>query len=247
MHTLGASLAGLYIGFGCYLVYKAKVQTTSFTADLALAAIPLIMLIILLDLEDKARKQPEGDYTHFPEVRQPPSVPVMPPLKLRHWHLQLRVGHPSVIWLVFFWLMIYLSAPSPFHTDSPSPSPLRNLVAIAPILAWAFARAKAPRQIWFGETLLLVAAFFIARPAAAGVALIIPSPDWAYMGSVLVFLVGNTVFLRNRQNVRDDLISLEYYTLRRFLSDRDHLANGSRSAPPNNSMERSGPAAGTGV
>jgi len=149
-------------------------------------------------------------------------------LRILNRRIAVRWAHPAPIWLLFVWFTLYLSSPSPFHTDPPSPSSLRLLIASLPIAGWLWAKWKAPPSIKWGEFSTLLIAFALAKPTGIALQTVLPGVDWAYLWAILVFLAANIVFLRNRQNIRDDLISLEYYTLRRFITDKSQIAQTER-------------------
>ncbi len=218
MHTLGASLAGIYLGYLAYLLAKVKLQSVPFTLNLVITAIPLAFFVILLDREDHAKKVLESASTRDPQSRDDRPANVI----LRHQigrrlHISLRVSHPSVIFLFLLFSFLYMASPSPYQSISLNPLPLRLLVLIVPVVAWYFAKNKAPRDVRLTETALLVLCILTAFLVARSPWTTAPSIDWPFYWSILAFIMANLAFLKNRQNVRDDLIALEYFTLRRFL------------------------------
>ena len=42
--------------------------------------------------------------------------------------------------------------------------------------------------------------------------------DWSFFTSITLFLIANLILFQNRQNAKEDMLSLEYYTLRRFFT-----------------------------
>jgi hypothetical protein len=222
MHTLGAALAGIYLGYLGYLLAKAKLQSAPFTLNLVLTALPLALLVVLLDREDHAIKALESlsrADTRSPDDR--PAIVVFRRQLGRRLHISLRVSHPSVMFLFLVASFLYLASPSPYLSASANPLPLRLLVLAVPVVAWYFAKRKAPRDIRLTESVLLALSIPIAYLAAVSQWLAASSPDWPFYWSILAFLLANLAFLKNRQNVRDDLIALEYFTLRRFFHDTE--------------------------
>jgi hypothetical protein len=201
MHTLGASLAGIYLGFLVYLLAKVKLQSAPFTINLLITAIPLAVLIILLDLEDRGKKAHESAKEKKPHIMGDHPANVIFCRQVGRILFSIRVSHPSIIFLFLLASFLYLGSPSPYITVFKNPIPLRILVLIIPAFAWYFGKFKMPRDIRVTEFVLLLSSILIA-----------------FYWSAFAFLLANLVFLKNRQNTRDDLIALEYYTLRRFLN-----------------------------
>lgn len=220
MHTLGASLAGIYLGYLAYLLAKARLQSAPFTLNLVFTVAALAVLVLLLDWEDRAKKALERAagadlQTHDDRLANE----ILPSRLRRRLHISLRVSHPSVMFLIVVFSFLYAGSPSPYNLVSANPLSLRLLVPAALVVAWCFAKANGPRDIVITETVLLALFIVGAYVAAVSGWVAALSPDWPFLWSILAFTLANLAFLKNRQNARDDLIALEHYTLRRFLGE----------------------------
>jgi hypothetical protein len=223
MHTLGACLAGVYLGFVGYLGYKVKTQSVPFTIDLVAASVILLILLFLLDREDTAKKRVEGFVEpHSDDHGKYPAIPFLRVPVRRQRHIVLSVAHPSALFVLFAGFALYLSSPSPYITRG-LPDPLGARLFLLGLLAasWLASKRNSPQDIRDGEFIFLL----FSLTAALLLAIFYGGPnsslDWPYLWSILLFMIANVVLLKNRQNVRDDLISLEFYTLKRYITDHD--------------------------
>jgi len=225
MHTLGASLAGIYLGYLAYLLAKVKLQSVPFTINLMITAVPLALFVVLLDREDHAKKALEAAPIQDPNLMDDRPANVLLHRQItRRFRLTLRVSHPSVIFLFLLASFLYLASPSPYRSTLANPIPLRIVVLAVPVLAWYLAKRKAPKDIRLTESTMLALCILTAYLATEYLWTAAPFFDWPFYWSILAFMLANLAFLKNRQNVRDDLIALEYFTLRRFLGEGETFA-----------------------
>ena len=67
MHTLGSSLFSVYLGFLTYLLLKVKADNLSLTILLIASALCLFILVWLLEMEDKAKR--DGTNSHNQQMK----------------------------------------------------------------------------------------------------------------------------------------------------------------------------------
>jgi hypothetical protein len=220
MHTLGATLAGIYVGYLGYLLAKAKLQPAPLTQNLIWTGLALLLLVPLLAREDAAKNALESAPPAHPDPSHDRVAMPVPPSRLtRRLHISPRVSHPSAMLLIVAFSILFAASPSPYNRAPANPSPLRLFVPGALVVAWCLAKWKGPRDILITEIAMLAPATLAVCLLGVSGAVAPLSPDWPFCWSLLAFMLANLAFLQNRQNARDDVIALEYYTLRRFLTD----------------------------
>lgn len=123
---------------------------------------------------------------------------------------RLTVRHPAELWL---WIGIFL-----FITWDPALSDLISYAAALVLVAavsvgWAIADKEDRNVILVSTAVLVLASLALRTPVSA----ISPPPDWPIAFAMLLFGALTLAFLKNRQNVRDQLVTMEYYYLRPYL------------------------------
>lgn len=103
--------------------------------------------------------------------------------------------------------------------------PSRLTIALIFIVAaiWIiFSRQKSqPDSMWVGRAVSIAVPFILVVSLAFNEAFI-KWIDWPFFTALLAFILGNLVLFKNRYNTKDEIFSLEYYTLRRYLTERQH-------------------------
>lgn len=98
---------------------------------------------------------------------------------------------------------------------------LRMVILGLIIFAWWFAKRKSDaRSIRWSEVLTLSVLMIIAAVSSQYLRNWHRfQPEWWNIGwSIFIFLVTTMIFVKNRQNTRDDLIAMQNYTIKRYLS-----------------------------
>lgn len=120
---------------------------------------------------------------------------------------------------MFFWgAFLYLGSPSPYVTAYTHQNLIfRTIVLAAPLpvwllsiksSTWALRIIEATGLVFAGSTAYLLSQYI--RPSLS-------EETWSFGWVTFAFLITNMIFLKNRQNARDDLIAMQNYTLKRDL------------------------------
>ncbi len=232
MHTLGASLIGVYFGMIFYLFLKVYREKIILPWHMVGLIFPLVFLIYLLDREDKAKKDLEKPYDDRNDAA---IVDPVPTFLFRKWlafgpRNKIHLVHPSSIFLVVIGFVHLFCNPILDTHDSYYLDLLgKFVISIVAIAAWGRSKKRCPEEVRWGEIFVLLLLLALAILISFSLKSFTLSLDWPFFSSVYVFLVANLVLLKNRQNARDDLISLHYYTLRRYLTEKQHQEKVSES------------------
>lgn len=211
LHTLGAGLFGVYLGYIGYLITKVKIYSFSLSVMLFICAIPLAALIFLLDVEDRLKKGGRKDNIELNKIDN-----IIHDLVIRI--PSIRNINLSVIYLFFWGSFLY--------TGSPSPAPLAKLYGLIlfrlgilsiPVVVWLLTNNKDTRKLRIVEIGLLIITVVLATPTSLLVQRYISPASWTFGWVTYSFLILNTIFIKNRQNTRDDLIALQNYSLKKYL------------------------------
>jgi len=220
MHTLGASVIAAYLGFGGFLIVKGYLNPNNALVTYVLfAGFVLGIFLLALEAEDRAkskRQLPE----RFGEKNSTPSTVISFSIPLAsHKSMQVAFNHPGFIFFFFFVYIMVLVNPlflaqwMPEWLDMGFRVLAISLVAIGWIHTTS-ARAE-KRGIW------------LATCVGVGISIVLHELrrawgfpiDWGFLLPLFIFLLMNLTLLKNRQNARDDLSALAYYTLRRFFQE----------------------------
>lgn len=214
MHTLGAGLFGVYLGFFGYVFLKVKTDDISLSIVLIVSLVCLVALVVLLEMEDKIKRE---DIKPIPnEVIR---YLVVKPFKVIEW---FQLSNPSAIYLIFLFTFLYLGSPSPYTIVYTQDHLVFRIVVLAfTVGAWWFSKRKYPSQVIWSEVITLTVFEIIAFETSQ----LIRNwsfflPEWWNIGwSILFFLITNMIFVKNRQNTRDDLIAMQNYTMKRYFTN----------------------------
>jgi hypothetical protein len=218
LHILGASLIGVYVGMALYLALKVYKEEIWLPGHLIVLVLSLGVLVFLLDREDKAKKDVEktGIVPHDADSTDP--IPAF------SWKLNklvtLDIVHPGSMF-IFFWICFHLFA-NPFLTppmQGQMDVMMKFALIILSIFAWVYSKRKCSTSTMLGEAAGLVGTLLLAYISCRIVCGMNIIWDWPYLSSLFLFFSANIVLMKNRQNTRDDVIAMEYYTLRRYLTD----------------------------
>jgi len=187
LHSLGASHLGLWIGFFMYLLFKWKLGQ----ARLWLTVVALIVefiTIVLLSREDMRKEE----------------VPRF---------LGMKVTNPAELFLgVLFFL--YLSLNPGLNELFPYYMEFIDLLLLLIALYWSRSDKVCKKLVW-GLTIMLITGTTIIYHSTLNPFL--GNLNWPIVLATLLFTFLSLAFLKNRQNVREQLIVMEYYYIRKFL------------------------------
>ncbi len=216
-HTLGAALGGIYIGFAGYLLIKVRVGNLPITTYLVSLACLLVVLLFLLEYETPAHRKKQEQVTP-PEIEEGKGESKTTDHTSKN---KIHISHPTILFLVFMGFVIFLASPSLISNNLPmlNQDYLSKSLLIILIIVGLYKWSATKEEKWLVGLILIIEiiigiAFRIHRDVFVGL-------DWPYLNSLFIFLVVNTVLLKNRQNSNDDSIALQNYSLKRFLNDEN--------------------------
>jgi hypothetical protein len=235
LHTLGAGLFGVYLGYAGYLMTKVKLDSFSLSVMLLICASCLTLLILFIEIEDKLRKAVKKGNVELPSMES--AIVIL--LGRIPW---VRYINLSVIYLFFLGDFLYLG--------SPSPSPLapiyrrilfRIIILIVPLLVWILTSHRTILKLRISETVLLLLVGVSAAFLSLWARNYLTSEHWAFGWATFAFMIINAIFIKNRQNTRDDLIALQNYTLKRYIFSGDQEPRGGAPVDRAEAASNTGP------
>lgn len=140
------------------------------------------------------------------------------PLKL----LRMRVEYPAELFLSSL-IFIFLSLNPALNTVIPFFLP--SLMCIGVFLLWGWS-VRQSREIIWGWTLVLVGIVYILH-ISPWLYVITIWVNWPVVFSTLIFSCISLVFLKNRQNTREDMTTMEHYYLQQFINSKRQNQVGS--------------------
>jgi hypothetical protein len=229
LHTIGASTIGLHAGFVAYALLKVSNPDTSFARYFLTSLVLTGVLVCLVALEDRRRRLSHDPTTSGPHS---PSSDEMHLIRIpvgRGRSVSLGIVNPASM-LILLMLFLHLFN-NPFIEARPGKLAgidLRPVVAGVIVVLWAGSLRTRRAGILVPETLLATLLPIIAAiPWVCSLSLPLPV-DWPYFSALTAFIVVDMVFLKNYCNARDDVIALEHYTLRRYVTEHQHHPKGGR-------------------
>lgn len=250
VHTLGASIGALYVGFFGYLSLRLLKEELSASIYLPVVFILIVLFFGLMNGEDSWRvqkainlKTEKGDG----KTKYPPIL---------HLEIKKNLGFafPSsqiLLTLVFFHFFGNPTLSPPgipdftklinFDLESISGFLLSLISTLAAILKGFVITKLGLRLIftfgvlgvWVGTLYdksnqkYMKGSFLWATLTVTGCLLLVMFPDalfwwvdWTFFFSFVLFLLISLVLFSNRRNASDDMLMLEYYTIKRYLDLR---------------------------
>lgn len=98
----------------------------------------------------------------------------------------------------------------------------RVLLGLAGGAVLMVSRRNATQDVRLGDFCTISAALLIAIIVHLFTKQLSTLVDWGYFMAILEFLILIMILTKNRQNAKEEKALLEYYTLRRYLTDQDH-------------------------
>jgi len=223
VHTLGASIAAVYIGFVGFIFARFYGNMSSLPVYLIASVSLVFLLTYFLHRETNAREALEmHDHVSTPITNDP--IPAIE-LKFRVCRGASRTVGLSIVFpsslFVFALALVHLFA-NPTLNPSPSivDSLLRLSIAMVAVMAWTKCKKEASKAVKLGNYFSLGLSLALAMATRLVPSYLLSWIDWPFFTVILVFLVSNLVLLHNRRNANDDMLALEYYTLKRYLTER---------------------------
>ena len=215
VHTLGASIGAIYIGFGGYVFLKYQKEKIVLSTYILIVICLTFALMYLMDRENRWRElvSLQTEFTDEEQVRlkkgsQWPLAILFPDKKISFPYISsfLLV---SLAFLHFF-ANPYIAPQNTFLLDLVIRMVMMAIVSVLWVVATIHSKE---RSIIIGsivESGVGLGGALIGRVVQSYI-------DWPFLGALLLFLVLNLVFFQNRRNAKGDMLALEYQTLRRFL------------------------------
>jgi hypothetical protein len=200
LHILGAGLFGIYLGYLGYLMLKVKFYSQSLSTFLIICAVCLVTLIFFLEMEDRFRKKAlvnakEGKQSSF-----------------------FTYANFSVMYIYLVGAFLYFGSPSVYPNTYSQEALIRRSVILAiPLLVWLLSSNKHTIGLRIVEIIAMLLLGSVAYLISQYARTIIAFDLWPFGWATYAFLITNMVFLKNRQNARDDLIAMQNYTIKRFV------------------------------
>lgn len=219
-HTLGASIVALYVGFLGYCFLKFYFGLTDISKNIVAIVVLVTILFFLLNREDKALELLEKRNTRRKTTDEPVSAY---DFDLRvfgrdKWKVSFSLVYPGALYLFalasLHWMLNPIFNPENNITDIA----LRASLLVLAIVIWILSVNKSYGRTRNGYYLVLGFSFFVTLFISIFQEKICPKIDWALFTNILLFLFANLILFNNRKNANDDMIALEYYTLKRYIS-----------------------------
>ncbi len=221
MQTLGASIVAVYLGFAGYLAVKYWRQAIDLPTYLALSCTVEVGLFALLHRERSERERLQARHhngtPHFSQALIPAfRFPLPRRFRTRRHHFVAIVGPGSSLILVLG-LTHLLGNPVFGRNELGGRLALAGLISIL----WILSHKDPAGEAQLGDSLVLGVGLALAGGLLGLQFWALPQFDWPFFSALYVFLGLNLALFENRQNVRDDLAALVYYTLQRVATETE--------------------------
>jgi len=216
MHTLGSSLVGTYLGFFIYLIILMRSEKLPLTGYVVIFGLMLLALLFFLELEDVFHHNQQNGNDSDEEKKTKNAV-----LQLTIFRRKVFFNYPSFMFMILFGMIIFFVSPSLLANrgDLISSNYLWRIVLVfLVILITKMVKWSSQEESWSAGIILFVG-LVISLLIRFLLETYIVRIDWSFVNSLYIFLGINLVLLKNRQNARDDLAALQYYTFQRFFED----------------------------
>lgn len=213
VHTLGASIGAVYLGFACYAAFKVLKEGLPLILYLVGTISVWVVFFILLHIEDEAR------YSLFmegPGAESPLGAHNLP----AHHLPRKEIGflYPSSQFLVSLGTIIFFADPM----FNPAPGTqwdmiIKILFMVLFLAAWSVSQHYLQDKYKIGNIIWAVASIVAGIVVHGHTTTLFHWIDWAFFASLLAFLALNLILFTNRRNANEDMLALENYTLHRYL------------------------------
>jgi len=231
MHLLGVGFIGVYVGFLTYFAYKTSVEERWHLLHVILVIVILIPLFFLMHFEE-TKKQ---DYQNSRNITGTYYSVMIP-------RTTFAVKYPASLWIMSLGVILVMAHPILAPQHGTGLAPWDWFFRIILVSGFAFAWRKnidqkdktdqrdtdttdAKDNTNQKGSIRYVGVIGIIISLFLGITLffirddLLSWLDWPFLFPAYVFAVINLIFVKNRQNIRDDWHALQYYALRQFLFD----------------------------
>jgi hypothetical protein len=226
MHTLGASIGAVYFGFVGYIFIKTYNEHL-FLPEYLLATVVVIMIFfVFLHLDERKRHALEHEHERQGFYKPTDQVPAIDfvirtqPEGKRN--VRIAIVSAGAIFIFFVALVQLFANPIITGGQTTYAMLVRIVLSLVAIAIWILSKKEPSRAIRIGDTLSLSLCLALAILVAIFRDSLFSWIDWPFFSALFLFLLANLLLFQNRQNTKEDMLALEYYTLRRYLTEKQH-------------------------
>ncbi len=137
--------------------------------------------------------------------------------------LHIRMGKlgfafPSAQFIISLVIIVFFASPKLNPNIDETDTILRTIFVILFLSTWSISQRKLSKPFRYGDGIWAVGSTILGI-----VIRIFPSYfswiDWPFLATLITFLIGNLILFLNRRNANEDMLAIEYYTLRRYLEN----------------------------
>jgi peptidoglycan/LPS O-acetylase OafA/YrhL len=134
--------------------------------------------------------------------------------------------------MLFILLLHFFGNPYFNKTSDLYDTIIRVVIALIIMGSWVSSKKNPTPEVLRGDIVALSLCIIVAIVFRFTANHFFPWLDWAFFSATTIFFVANLVLFQNRQNAKEDMLALEYYTFRRYIELR-----ADNNALPSNSFE----------
>jgi len=226
VHTLGASIGAIYIGFSGYLILKLHKETVSLSIYVLTTVFFTFSLMYLMDRENQWREHLSLQTKFTDDERKNIKEKSSWPLAILFLDGRVAFPYPSSFLLVSLAFLHFFANPyiAPSRLSPYDLIARMGMMAVASVL-WVVATSRSKEK-----------SAIIGSAFESGIGLLGAIVgryfqhllDWPFLGALFLFLALNLVFFQNRRNAKGDMLALEYQTLRRYIESKKESRNEQR-------------------
>ncbi len=227
LHTLGVSIFASYFGLMGYLIVKFSFLKSIPAAHVIALIIPIFLLIILLNLEEEKKLQLEMDYLDDKDMSNDldgGNIPTFIFFKGKGEKRKpfLSIISPGILFIMAFGFFHLFGNPVLNPSRSVFDISLRIVILLLISIVWITSRRGISPSVMLGNFLsvsLVILASIITLNYYHHLENML---DWSYLMVVFEFMVVMLILSKNRQNTTEEKAMLEYFTLRRYLTEKEN-------------------------
>ena len=128
------------------------------------------------------------------------------------------ITYPSSLFIFFLLLLHFLGNPTINHSFDLIDTTIRIVLTFFIMLIWVASPKSTLIRTFKGDIFLMLLSLLFLIVFRIFITTKLIWFDWSFFTSITLFLIANLILFQNRQNAKEDMLSLEYYTLRRFFT-----------------------------
>lgn len=228
VHTLGASTIAIYLSIFIYtgLITLPETAINDLAQYALVGFIFVFILFYLLNKEDTEMYNLENDTRSSIDE---PYIVVFP-----FKRINTSVVFPTGIYMYSLTVIILFINPAFTPNLTFWDTIIRLFLCVMAIVVWMRSKRNATESMRRGDLIFLSIPLIFSMTIRLIVyyfpgAINIYQLDWSFLLVIYFFLFANWILFRNRQNAKDELISLQRYTFNRYLDMNEIPQNLSES------------------